>query len=145
MQAVYNTEERREQVNIEIARLKTLMKRISDMYLAVNPTSTIPPLHDPLIVRQALCRIFHKTCVSGISSETSLLGPCAENSTAFFKMGTTVSRRPGDVLTSKHQVTEVDIVDSADAAVAWLRADKTAPPPPRRKQDMFHSRLMLHP
>eukprot|EP01054_Gregarina_sp_Poly1_P002905 Gregarina_sp_Poly_1__2904@NODE_180_length_11843_cov_115_676376_g160_i0_p5_GENE_NODE_180_length_11843_cov_115_676376_g160_i0NODE_180_length_11843_cov_115_676376_g160_i0_p5_ORF_typecomplete_len225_score23_52Med22/PF06179_12/0_22Med22/PF06179_12/5e03_NODE_180_length_11843_cov_115_676376_g160_i0973810412 len=147
MQAVYNTTERREQIDIECTRLKSLMRRLSDMYLIPASEMQLTPLHDPAVVQSALCAVLHKTTTLGIPPETGLLGPCAENSSAFFKYNSiNGTKRSGDVLTSKYQEVESqDLIESAEAAVMWLQLPKTLPPAPKRKQDVYHSRLMLHP
>lgn len=145
MQAVYNTQERRQQVDIECARLKSLMRRLADMYLISSPEPALKPLHDPAMVQSALCNILHRTTTAGIPTESGLLGSCALNSSCFFKFSTDTVGRSGDVLTSKVQEMESqDIVETAEAAVAWLKLEKTPAPPPKRKQDILHSRLMLH-
>eukprot|EP01057_Protomagalhaensia_wolfi_P002297 Protomagalhaensia_wolfi_Nauph_80__2296@NODE_24_length_4807_cov_26_465604_g19_i0_p3_GENE_NODE_24_length_4807_cov_26_465604_g19_i0NODE_24_length_4807_cov_26_465604_g19_i0_p3_ORF_typecomplete_len216_score41_25Med22/PF06179_12/0_069_NODE_24_length_4807_cov_26_465604_g19_i028033450 len=141
MQTVYNMEERRRQADVETERLKALMQRLSAMYLS----SQLPPIHNRLTVQRALAAVFHKTATAGVPAETGLLAS-AVAATPFFKTEA-LPTRSGDVLTSKrNQALEtIDTIDSADAAVNWLRAERTTPPPPRRKQDILHSRIMLHP
>eukprot|EP01056_Protomagalhaensia_sp_Gyna25_P005241 Protomagalhaensia_sp_Gyna_25__5240@NODE_638_length_2935_cov_43_754144_g497_i0_p3_GENE_NODE_638_length_2935_cov_43_754144_g497_i0NODE_638_length_2935_cov_43_754144_g497_i0_p3_ORF_typecomplete_len142_score16_61_NODE_638_length_2935_cov_43_754144_g497_i015161941 len=141
MQTVYNMEERRRQADVETERLKALMQRLSATYLS----SQLPPLHNRLPVQRALAAIFHKTSTAGVPAETGLL-PSAVTTSPFFK-NETLPTRSGDVLTSKRNqaLDTIETIESADTAVSWLRAERTTPPPPRRKQDILHSRIMLHP